>query len=420
MIIIPLHDTVLFPKMKTKIKIDGKTGNLLFSQMKNGKGPALGLTVKEDHSEEQLIPDSFYRIGTLLRIESILAGDKGFVVDLTSLERIETKEIYPYEGGFRAEYSSFPDTDDLDENSSAEMIDFLKKTIEEAGRYFEGAKHYIKPLLQMDSINQIMGNVLPFLPGYLSEKQELLEIHSLREKSLRFIDLLLKLKDSVSLQIEMAKKISQRTNKNYRDTLLREQLKAIQAELNENEETGEKKEGYKEKIEKAGMPKDVKKIALAELKKLEEMGNNNPESHIVRNYLDLLVTLPWQTKKKESIDIEKAGKILNEGHYGLEKVKERIIQHLAVMKLKQEKQGSILLLVGPPGTGKTSLGRSIAEALERKYVRISLGGIRDEAEIRGHRRTYIGALPGRIIQGMKKAGEKNPVFVFYLLFYSCS
>ena len=159
------------------------------------------------------------------------------------------------------------------------------------------------------------------------------------------------------------------------------------------------------------MPDEVRKKALSELKKLETGGSQNHETPVIRNYLDLLLELPWVTEEKKNIDIVEARRVLESNHNGLEKVKERIIQHLAVMKLKQEKQGSIILLTGPPGTGKTSLGKSIAEALGRKYVRISLGGVRDEAEIRGHRRTYVGALPGRIIQGIKRAGTKNPVFI---------
>jgi ATP-dependent protease La len=159
------------------------------------------------------------------------------------------------------------------------------------------------------------------------------------------------------------------------------------------------------------MPPEVKEIALEEVHKLERQGPHSSEENVIRNYLDLLTSLPWGESQVKDIDIEAARKLLNQEHYGLDKVKDRIIQHLTVMKLKQNKQGSILLLVGPPGTGKTSLGKSIAKALERKYVRISLGGVKDESEIRGHRRTYVGALPGRIIQGMKRAGERNPVFI---------
>ncbi len=182
-------------------------------------------------------------------------------------------------------------------------------------------------------------------------------------------------------------------------------------ELNEDSPKSAGKKDYASLIEEADMPEEVEQVALEELTKLNEQVQGSHETNIIKNYLDLLVAMPWRTTDEKEIDIKKASELLDEHHYGLKKIKERIVQHLSVMKLKKEKQGSILLLVGPPGTGKTSLGKSIAEALERKYVRISLGGVRDEAEIRGHRRTYVGALPGRILQGMKKAGEKNPVFV---------
>ena len=168
---------------------------------------------------------------------------------------------------------------------------------------------------------------------------------------------------------------------------------------------------YRERIKDAQLPKEVEEAALEEVTKLERQGQNNAEENIIRNYLDTILQLPWHKEENPTIDIVKAKKQLNDDHYGLKKVKTRIIQHLTVLKMKKDKQGSILLFVGPPGTGKTSLGKSIAAALERPYVRVSLGGVNDESEIRGHRRTYLGALPGRIINGMKKAGKTNPVFV---------
>ena len=210
--------------------------------------------------------------------------------------------------------------------------------------------------------------------------------------------------------MEMAAKFNEEMNKNHRANMLKEQLKAIQEELDDAEGTGSKKD-YRELIEEADMPDEVREVAMEEVQKLERQGPHSSEENVIRNYLDLLTTLPWGKSEIKDIDIGAARKLLDDEHYGLEKVKDRIIQHLTVMKLKQNKQGSILLLVGPPGTGKTSLGKSIAEVLGREYVRISLGGVKDEAEIRGHRRTYLGALPGRIIQGMKRAGSKNPVFI---------
>ena len=244
----------------------------------------------------------------------------------------------------------------------------------------------------------------------IEDKQAVFEAYSYSEKGMKMIDLLIKQKELYAFQKEISEKFSTEANKNYRKAFLREQLKAIQEELNETE-SGSSKKDFRERIETSLMPEDVKKVAYDELAKFEGLSAQSAERNVVVNYLELLLTLPWGKHKAKEIDIEAARKILDQEHYGLKEVKDRIIQHLAVMKLKKEKQGSILLLVGPPGTGKTSLGKSIATALDRPYVRMSLGGIRDEAEIRGHRRTYVAALPGRIIQGMKKAGQTNPVFI---------
>ncbi len=204
----------------------------------------------------------------------------------------------------------------------------------------------------------------------------------------------------------MAKKVSDRVSKSNREAMLREQLRVIQEELNESEGTpGD--DGYRERIEKSKMPDDVRKKALVEVKKLETGGSQNHESSVIRNYLDLLLDLPWVTEEKKNIDIGQARRVLESHHNGLEKVKERIVQHLAVMKLKQEKQGSILLFAGPPGTGKTSLGKSIAEALGRKYVRISLGGVRDEAEIRGTGGPMSGPCPGGSSRAYRRPARKT-------------
>ena len=244
----------------------------------------------------------------------------------------------------------------------------------------------------------------------VKEKQELLEKDSKRKMCMMFMDLVTKQKDKLDVQIDISNKVNERLNKTQREALLREQMKTIQDELDDGK-SGRAKKDYYELIADAEMPTDVEELAYEQADKLKSFGQQNHEASIIQNYLDLLVALPWKTGEVKDLDINKAREILDEEHYGLQEVKDRIIQHLAVMKLKKNKKGSILLLVGPPGTGKTSLGKSIAHALDRKYVRFSMGGMRDEAEIRGHRRTYIGALPGRIIQGMKKAGQKNPVFV---------
>jgi ATP-dependent Lon protease len=262
----------------------------------------------------------------------------------------------------------------------------------------------------MQSIDSIIATLLPYMQLSISDKQQLLEQNSKQKMCALFMDLLVKQREKIDLQIDLSNKVNDKINKTHREALLREQLKAIQDELGEGKGSKKNKKEYRELIAEAGMPADVEEIALEQVDKLESSGQQNFEASIIQNYLDLLVALPWKAGELKEIDINKAREILDTEHYGLKEVKERIIQHLAVIKMKKNKKGSILLLVGPPGTGKTSLGKSIANALGREYVRFSMGGMRDEAEIRGHRRTYIGALPGRIIQGMKKAGEKNPVF----------
>ncbi|HUM78288.1 MAG TPA: endopeptidase La, partial [Methanoculleus sp.] len=300
--------------------------------------------------------------------------------------------------------------DDLDEEGREEMLRDVRAAIHEISSNFQGSEQFTRPVDGMESVDQIMAFVMPFMPVDVATKQSLLETVSVKERYNAFLSLLVDFNERLNLRIEVARKATEKVGKANREALLREQLRVIQEELSEGEgSTGD--DDYRERIERSAMPDEVRKKALAELKKLEMGGSQHHESQGIRNYLDLLLDLPWTVGETKEIDIVEARRVLDSNHNGLEKVKERIVQHLAVMKLKQEKQGSILLLVGPPGTGKTSLGRSIAEALGRKYVRISLGGVRDEAEIRGHRRTYVGALPGRIIQGIRRAGTKNPVFV---------
>lgn len=416
-LVIPLFEIVVYPQSRTKLMADKVTGETLLNEMKNSEFiNAIGLTVKSgtkvsDLSEEDLSEESLYRTGNLLKITYVQPADDGYLVVAKATERVEVVSLYRKHGLFYTTYKPVHDIPDFDEDTEAEAMANVKKTIHEISNRFQGSEQFTRSIDKMDSIDQIIGFVMPYIPVKLAEKQKLLELPSVRERYLLFLHILTKHKESINLQIEMAKKVTDKISKSNREAMLREQLKVIQEELNEGDDSASGDAAYRERIENSTMPDEVKKKALSELKKLETGGSHNPEAHVIRNYLDLLLDLPWITEEKKSIDIAEARRVLESNHNGLEKVKERIIQHLAVMKLKHEKQGSILLLTGPPGTGKTSLGKSIADALGRKYVRVSLGGVKDEAEIRGHRRTYIGALPGRIIQGMKKAGTKNPVFI---------
>ena len=410
-IVIPLFEIVVYPNNRTKFQVDKSTGDLLLTAMKDtGAAYAVGLTVKSGTKPSELTGESLYETGNLFKISHVQPANDGYLICAEVMQRVRVVSLTEKDGRLCAAYKPLPDIQDLGEDLQARILEDIKTTIHEISSRFPGSEQFTRPLDRMDSVEQIMGFVMPYLPVDLAEKQALLELDSVLLRYTTFLELLNKTRDDINIRIEMAKKVSDRVSKSNREAMLREQLKVIQEELNESEGTpGDG--GYRERIENSKMPDDVRKKALAEVKKLETGGPHNHESSVIRNYLDLLLDLPWVTEEKKSIDIEQARILLESHHNGLEKVKERIIQHLAVMKLKQEKQGSILLFAGPPGTGKTSLGRSIAEALGRQYVRISLGGVRDEAEIRGHRRTYVGALPGRIIQGIQKAGTKNPVFI---------
>jgi ATP-dependent Lon protease len=409
--VIPLTQTVLFPGSETQIKVDVPAGELIKHRTDKDNDSAICLLMKKNHHTGQVTETDFHPIGTLVKIADSRKHSGGYRFDLLVQERVAVTHIKTENKLVLASYKILEDDLDMDEKSSAKMLEYMKEVTRDISKNFKGADPYVKIINSMESIPGLMGFLMPFLNISTKEKQSLLEIQSLRERGIAFMDYLLQQKESIKLQLEMAQKFSKEANDKYRKNFLQEQLKAIQKELNDGQTQGSGKKDYRELIDASHMPEDVRAAALEELGKLEAQGPENHESHVIRNYLDLLVSLPWESPSHKEIDLGSARDLLDQHHYGLDKVKERIVQHLAVMKLKNDRQGSILLLVGPPGTGKTSLGKSIAEALQRKYVRISLGGIRDEAEIRGHRRTYVGALPGRIIQGMKKAGEKNPVFV---------
>ena len=408
--VIVIPDKVLVHETKMTLKIGKEVGSNIYKRVANDDYYAIAVAVKEDNAEGLYSESDLYNVGTLIKINNIKSMRDFYQIMVEIVERVEIEELIPEGANYRASYRLIPDIIDLDSENQKEILDHIKYLVSEISQNFKGSKAYVEQVNKFDDITKVIGYVYPYMRLSIFEEQELLEIRSLKEKSLKFLDILIDQKESIKFQMEMAAKFNEEMNKNHRANMLKEQLKAIQEELNDTEGKSGKKD-YRDLIEESDMPEQVKEAALDEVLKLERQGPHSSEESVIRNYLDLLTTLPWGKSEIKDIDIGAARKLLDEEHYGLEKVKDRIIQHLTVMKLKQNKQGSILLLVGPPGTGKTSLGKSIAEVLGREYVRISLGGVKDEAEIRGHRRTYLGALPGRIIQGMKRAGETNPVFI---------
>lgn len=418
-IVLPIADSVILPGVDAIIPLS-EMNDTLIERLNDGVTQAVALPLKEGADGQQADPDDFHRIGVTFDVLSIQDSSKGKYLHAKLQDRVAIEDIYQNGDIFYATCSPSPCEEDLDEKSSAEMIQYYKDILKEISSNFQNGEQYLKMLDGYKDLNSLIVYLSQFMRISPDEKYEYLKTDSQRQRSLMFLDALIKQKETIKWNAEVQEKLSDRYNKYYREQVLRQQLKEIQAELKAEEgedggssESGEKpkKKDYRTRIEEAGMPENIREAALEEVRRLEVVGEGNAEESVIRNYLDFMLALPWKKEPLEDIDLAKARQILDEDHYGLDKVKERILQHLAVMKLKKDNKGSILLLVGPPGTGKTSLGKSIARALGRKYIRLSLGGIRDESEIRGHRRTYVGAMPGRILQGIKTAGTTNPVMV---------
>ncbi len=405
--ILVIPNTVFLPHTHLTIPLDKfNTDNLLKSINENQEGIVLTpKKITDDNTKME-----FYNIGSILKIENLEENEAEYTLELSVKDQGEIKQLSDNGEYYHAKYRIVTEENTITPEESEQMNRDINETILEISKFIPNSEVFIRGLINQEDVEEKISRIFPYMKITIDKKQELLEIDSVKIRVLRIIQLLIEQKDAMSIQMDIARKINENRSKIHKEKILREQMKMIQEELNMTDSSKSRKT-YRERIEEANLPKEVEEVAYEELNKLERQGQNNAEENIIRNYLDTILSLPWHKAEKQEIDIKKAQEQLDKDHYGLEKVKERIIQHLTVLKMKDEKQGSILLFVGPPGTGKTSLGRSIATALDRPYVRASLGGVKDESEIRGHRRTYLGALPGRIITGMKKAGQSNPVFV---------
>ncbi len=409
--LLPLRDIVIFPSMVIPLFVGReKSIKALQEVMKTDKSVVL-VAQKNSEIDEPESKD-IYGYGCLSKVLQLLKLPDGTVKVLVEGERrVKINEIRNEEKSFLScEIKIQEDTNytkDLDVYAQSLLKKFERLLVLSKRELSDS----ISTIKKLKDPSQIADNIASNLNLQIIEKQEILEIFDVRKRLEKVFELVEKEVSVISVEKKIRGRVKNQMEKTQREYYLNEQLKAIQKELGEIDEGKDEITNISKAIAKAKMPKHVQEKCLSELKKLKSMSPMSAEATVVRNYLDWMTELPWSNKSLVNSDLKNAQKILDEDHFGLEKVKERIIEFLAVQKRIQKLKGPILCLVGPPGVGKTSLGKSIARATGRKFIRISLGGVRDEAEIRGHRRTYIGSLPGKIIQMMKKAGTKNPLFL---------
>lgn len=410
--VLPSRNVIVFPGRTLPLSIGRPRSIAALQESLNGDRHLLVVAQKVDIEGKEPDPEQLNLVATLCKVEKVVGNDKnGYQAVIRGVARVKIDHFESLQHYLVAQVSELVDELPSDRESEATLLQSIKSLALEILDLVPADTRQLAELVRgIDDVGFLTYLCAENVESTLAKKQELLEATSPRERALTLIAMMQKQKESLELQSSIRDRMSQKIGKQQRESILREQLKAIKEELGDSVE-GKGEDDYRKKIDESGMPEEVKKIANEELHRLDGIGSHSPESHVIRNYLDLLCQLPWSKSTTDNLDLDSARKVLDRDHYGLEKVKKRIIQHLAVMKLKSSGRGSILLFIGPPGVGKTSLGQSIAEALGRKFVRVSLGGVRDDAEVRGHRRTYVGAMPGRIIQGIKRAGVNNPVFV---------
>lgn len=406
--LIPIRDGVIFPNTDSVLTF-GRPKSLAALESSFSSERIVCFVLQKNPKLNDPSPSDLYTVGTLSRIERMTRTEGEIIAQVRGISRVSVRSVFEEGSYLMAKVVEVLDIVDNSPEIKA-LCNHLTSEFRRAMNLGKTVDFLVFMNIMSDNspyeFADLIASVLDIKPH---ERQELLEINDVKKRLEKITDILTKELKVLELEKRIASKTAERFEKGAREAILRERLKTIEKELGDEDETGTQE--LMEKIKKAKMPQDIEEKARKEAKKLAQMAQFNPEAGYIRNYLEWLVSLPWAQSSKNNVDIKKAEKILDEDHYGLKKVKERIVEYLAVHKLAGKMKGPILCFAGPPGVGKTSIGKSIARSLGRKFVRVSLGGIRDEAEIRGHRRTYVGALPGRIIQGIKDAGTRNPVFM---------
>jgi ATP-dependent Lon protease len=408
--LLPLRDVVVFPHMVIPLFV-GRPKSIKALEAAMEAGKSIVLVAQKSAAKDDPAPEDLYEIGSIANILQMLKLPDGTVkVLVEGSQRARIKEVVDVKTHFNVGIEPLPADNDTDHETEA-----MRRTmIQQFDQYVKLNKkippEILTSLAGIDEAGRLADTIAAHLPLKLEQKQEVLEMFEVKTRLEHLLKLVEGELDILQVEKRIRGRVKRQMEKSQREYYLNEQVKAIQKELGELEEGADLDE-IEKKIKQAKMPKDARKKAEAELKKLRLMSPMSAEATVVRNYIDSIVSLPWRKKSKISTDLTLAEKVLDEDHYGLEKVKERIVEYLAVQQRVDKLKAPILCLVGAPGVGKTSLGQSIARSTNRKFVRMSLGGVRDEAEIRGHRRTYIGSMPGKILQNMTKVGVRNPLFL---------
>ena len=409
--LLPIRDAVYFPQMIFPLFV-GRERSVKALDEAMARERLILLVAQKQVGTDDPVPEDIYGVGLVAGIMQITKVPDGTVrLVLEGIERVKISRYLQTDPYFLVRVEPIVGV----EESSLE-VEALMRSITSQFEQMVNIGRSIPPealvnILNITEAGNLADSITPYLPLRVESKQDILETISAKEKLEKLNVLLKKELEILEIQRSIRNRVEKEMGDTQREFILREQLKAIQQELGERDERSGEIEDYKAKIEQVNMPEEVAERTAKELDRLEKMPYAAPEGVVIRTYLDWLISLPWAQRTDETLDIQGAVKVLDEDHYGLAKAKERIIEFLAVKHLSGAMKGPILCFVGPPGVGKTSIGRSIARALGRKFFRVSLGGMHDEAEIRGHRRTYIGSMPGRIIQGVKQAGSRNPVFM---------
>ncbi len=410
--LLPVRDNVHFPQIVSTLLI-GRELSLRALQAAIRNNRLVLVVGQRDVAVEEPKADDIFRVGTLSEVVQVMPMPDGTMrVVLRGLARAKVNSLKFKSGSFTAEYEELDEI----EVSGVKSLALRREAVEEAHEIAAMGKQIPIEVLEILGSIEDAGHLADLLADHLAfrpaMKQELLEELSCEKRLEKLIQLLTGEKQVLELQNDLRVRVEEELGNTQREYFLREQLRVIQNELNETRsEFNPENEEIAAKIQASGMPPETTEKAFQELRRLEKYPSHSPETMVVRNYLDWLTALPWSVTSEDRLDVKIASRILDEQHFELRRVKDRILDFLAVRQVSKSLRGPILCFVGPPGVGKTSLGRSIAESLGRKFVRVSVGGIRDEAEIRGHRRTYVGSMPGRIIQGVKQCGTKNPVFM---------